>query len=435
MGMVVETCQPVLINDYPHWSNRSEVHREGPWQAFLAVPLMIGGQLVGAIGIVQTEPGRKFSLSDQRLLNLYAQQAAVAIRNARLYQAAKEAAARRSVLHQVSQQIVAASLDPEEIYEAIHQAASKLMPTEAFVITLLNEAKSVIEAVYLVDRLGRAPCTHVAVDEGLSGRVIATGTTLYIRDMLVELQKPGSEQIESVHFGDPEEVRSILAVPMRLGGKVVGMLSAQSYEPDAYSTEDQYLLEMLASYAAISLDNARLFKEVQRLAITDALTEVNNRRQLFELGQREFNRACRFERPLSAIMLDVDHFKRVNDRLGHAAGDQVLFLLAQGLQQNIRDIDILGRYGGEEFVVLLPETSLPEAMEAAERLRAQVEGALAQSEYGWLAITISMGVACLSPGIQDLSFLIAHADQAMYDAKNAGRNRVASRQIGGYTSS
>jgi diguanylate cyclase (GGDEF)-like protein len=182
---------------------------------------------------------------------------------------------------------------------------------------------------------------------------------------------------------------------------------------------------MLASYAAIALENYRLFGEVQRLAITDALTGLYNRRHLDELGLREFIRARRFERPLAALMIDIDHFKRVNDSFGHAAGDQVLASLAQRLQAIVREVDILGRYGGEEFVALLPETNRESAIGVAERMRSEVERMLPVIGETEITITVSIGIAMLTPGVADLRSLVADADAALYIAKRAGRNQVA----------
>ena len=424
MGRVAETCLPVIVYDYNRWGERSPQYTGGNWHTVVAVPLLVGGRLLGAIGIVDSNQKRQFSTSDQHLLNLFAQQAAIAVENARLYQSAREAADRRIALHKVSQQIVAASLEPEEIYTAIHQAAAQLMPAEAFVITLLDEASQMIEAVYLVDQAGRTPVQRMPAHTGLSGKVIDTEQSLYIED-IVEETSGHSALSGSIHFGDPEEeVRSILAVPMRLRGAVKGMLSAQSYRPCAFNPEDQYLLEMLASYAAIALDNARLFGEVQQLAITDSVTGIYNHRHLFELAQREFIRARRFKRPLSAIMLDIDHFKRVNDTYLHDTGNQVLYALAQRLQASIREVDILGRYGGEEFTMILPESDLAAAYLLAERLRSETAAVPFLTDKGAIEITVSLGVATLTEDHRDLQSLVKRADAAMYEAKHAGRNRV-----------
>ncbi|MEW5719839.1 MAG: GGDEF domain-containing protein, partial [Chloroflexota bacterium] len=144
----------------------------------------------------------------------------------------------------------------------------------------------------------------------------------------------------------------------------------------------------------------------------------------FQLGQRDVERALRFKRPLTAIMLDIDHFKNVNDTHGHPAGDRVLRALTECCRENVRTIDIVGRYGGEEFVLLLPETDLTDAIQVAERLRVSAASASVSFGRERLRFTISLGIAELTADIPNLAALIERADQAQYLAKQSGRNRV-----------
>jgi diguanylate cyclase (GGDEF)-like protein len=156
----------------------------------------------------------------------------------------------------------------------------------------------------------------------------------------------------------------------------------------------------------------------------DYLTGIYNRRGLFELGKREVERAVRFGHPLSLIIIDIDHFKDVNDTYGHAAGDQVLQLMAKLCLNNIREIDIIGRYGGEEFVILLPESSAPDACIVAERLCSLVAGEPFSTPGGDIPITISLGVSTVDENNESLEGLIKQADKSLYKAKLLGRNRV-----------
>jgi diguanylate cyclase (GGDEF)-like protein len=417
MGKVSQTLEPMIVQDYQTWEGRSNQYQQFPWHAAVAAPLLFGGKLVGSLGVIDQDPHRQFTQSDEHLLTLFAQQAAIAVQNARLYQSAKAAAARRAILHNVSQEIISANLDNEAVYKAIHHAATKIMPTEAFVISRLDPVSEVILAAYLVDRSGRVPPITLPAGRGFSGYVIATGKSLLIDDVT------DFEEIESLQFGDPQDVSSVLAVPMRLGGRVTGMLSAQCYRVNAYSEEDRYLLEMLAAYAAIALENTRLFGELQHMAVTDPLTGLSNRRQLFELGQREFSRSRRFNRPLSAIMIDADNFKEVNDNFGHAVGDEILIVLSQRLRESIREIDILGRYGGDEFAVVLPETEEASAGCAAERLLMCINKPI-PTAMGEAVIRVSVGVAAMRSETPSLEALMIRADTAMYTAKKAGGNRV-----------
>jgi diguanylate cyclase (GGDEF)-like protein/PAS domain S-box-containing protein len=171
--------------------------------------------------------------------------------------------------------------------------------------------------------------------------------------------------------------------------------------------------------------------ELERRAQTDALTGLNNRRHFYELAEQELARARRYGKPLAALMLDVDHFKRFNDTYGHHVGDAVLRKLSEVCTRTLREIDVIGRFGGEEFAVLLPETAAEQAMEAAERLRLAVTGASIQIEGGEaLCFTVSIGMSGLALTDGDIDAVLKRADAALYEAKNAGRNRVCGKTAG-----
>ena len=167
-----------------------------------------------------------------------------------------------------------------------------------------------------------------------------------------------------------------------------------------------------------------LLKRISRMAETDPLTGVPNRRQVIEMGQRLMMRCYQDSRPYAMLLLDLDGFKQINDRHGHTAGDKALCSVAQALRRNLRPGDHLGRYGGEEFAVILPDTDTDEAGRVAERLRAAVAGLEPDWASGAARVTLSGGIAFATPGRSDFSQLMVRADQALYRAKNAGRNRI-----------
>ncbi len=212
----------------------------------------------------------------------------------------------------------------------------------------------------------------------------------------------------------------------------------RNHEVD-FRTKDGRLLTVLGSSTHIDIDNKpfwlvqfrditelkRLRTELEKQAHTDFLTGLATRGFFLDLANSELARARRYAKPLSLLMLDVDHFKLFNDTHGHLAGDEALRCLSRICQDVLREVDIVGRFGGEEFAIFLPETSVDQAWEVAERLRGQV----AQTPVIWLenkklAMTISVGVTELQPADTDLDHLFARADQALYEAKNKGRNQV-----------
>jgi diguanylate cyclase (GGDEF)-like protein len=226
--------------------------------------------------------------------------------------------------------------------------------------------------------------------------------------------------------------------PLIAKGKVIGIIN---FWGKNLLGENSSTLAIFANQVASALENARLYtaekehtetltaslKETQHLAITDSLTQLHNRRHLYTLGKLEFKRAQRHATPLSLLMIDIDHFKKINDSYSHATGDQVLVDFAQELRKKTRDIDIIGRYGGEEFVVILPSTPQKDAAELAERLRHQIEEKITPATADEkMMITVSIGVASLDEEIHSLESLLDTADTALYEAKRSGRNRVFS---------
>lgn len=183
----------------------------------------------------------------------------------------------------------------------------------------------------------------------------------------------------------------------------------------------------LAYYAAIERDLTeykRLQSHLENMATTDSLTTLPNRAALMDCAAKEFDRARRYIHPLSVVMIDVDHFKSVNDKHGHAVGDQVLRALGEICQRGLRGSDLLGRVGGEEFVLLLPDTPQANAAYVAERMREQLAKSPITMGTLTLAVTASFGVACLSEQDADFSAILKRADEAMYLAKQNGRNQV-----------
>ncbi len=193
---------------------------------------------------------------------------------------------------------------------------------------------------------------------------------------------------------------------------------------------DDYLIKPfdrneLMARLAIGERILKLEERLEQMATHDALTNLLNRRALYAGAQTELNRSVRENSPLSLIMLDIDHFKSVNDAYGHPAGDKALCLVAETLVQNKRDYDLVGRWGGEEFLALLPKTSLADAGTIAERFRAGIEAArLQMPDGGAVNFTVSLGVSSTAFGSLDIEELIHQADKALYLAKNSGRNRV-----------
>lgn len=253
---------------------------------------------------------------------------------------------------------------------------------------------------------------------GYVARSVRERTPLLIPDLHADPSNVAGSLPES------KEVHSAIVAPLILKGQVLGAISLEATQPMAFSESDLRLLVSFAATATAAIHNARLHAEVQKLAITDALTGLYNRRGLFELGQREVERSRRYKRPLVAVMMDIDRFKYINDVYGHAIGDQVLQVVAKRCADNLRRIDILGRLGGDEFTILLPETDMFTASHVAERVRKCVSERPIMTDETPINVSVSMGVARATSATPDLEILITRADSAMYQAKREGGNRV-----------
>lgn len=272
-------------------------------RSLLILPLVSSGNLRALI-FIQQDQAVRFSLTEIELARTLTNQASIALENARLYQSTLSTAERFSILNQASYQ-VSTNLDPEQIYVAVHKAAQRLMPVESFVISLLDEETDEIEGVYLVDDDRRSPITRIPRNQGLSGQVIASGQPLLLQGA------ESVEKMESVVYGKPDTPQSILAVPMMLSGRTIGMLSAQSYHSNVYTEDDVQILSTLANQAAVAIQNGRLFNETERLARELEMRVVDRTAEL----QREQQNTETLLRILTEVSSSLDLDRALNRTL------------------------------------------------------------------------------------------------------------------------
>jgi two-component system cell cycle response regulator len=227
--------------------------------------------------------------------------------------------------------------------------------------------------------------------------------------------------------GTEEALGGFASFPVETNNRLAGMLVVTGRAVERMTPETRSFLAQVANQAHIVMENSRLFERVRNLAIRDSLTDLFNHRHILDLVAHEFERVGRYQSTLSVLMIDVDHFKRINDEHGHPAGDAVLREMAHLLRQTLRTTDALGRTGGEEFVAVLPHTGPEEARQTAERIRHCVQQRRFRAGEAEVSISVSLGMAsCPSPTIESADALLREADKALYRAKEAGRNRVAS---------
>ena len=402
----------------------------------LFVPVRSGTRTIGVLSI-QSYRWHAYDNHSLETLKTLSNHCAGALERIWAQEALMQLVERLKVLYQAAHAI-SASLDMDELCNAIYNTVEQVMSCDDFVIDGYDAKTNEIVPIYAIEYPRKRVITEkYFADHGMAGRIVHTQKPLCFNSV-AEMNASG---INFEYYGGDEntdQAQSILAVPMILHGQIVGMISAQSYKENAYTHDDTYLLELLASHAAIAIENSRLFTTIQTLADTDPLTKTLTRRKYFEIAEREFNRAKRYFQNLSVIMLDVDEFKKFNDRFGHQVGDLVLKLVAAQCKSSLREQDILGRLGGEEFAVALPGTGLEQAVQVATRLCKLVEeanleeaGHLFELETGEtfdkkeLKVTVSVGVATYDETCKNIDGLMEHADHAMYSVKHTGRNRIS----------
>jgi diguanylate cyclase (GGDEF)-like protein len=229
---------------------------------------------------------------------------------------------------------------------------------------------------------------------------------------------------QSVAIPDMKQIHSLVCVPIESHGIVIGVINILSTTPDFFTPLHTERITVFASQAAVAMENAQLYEKAKLLSVTDPLTELFNMRYFHDFASLEFERVRRYSRTLSVAMVDIDHFKVINDTHGHGIGDLVLREISARIKNSIRTVDVVARYGGDEFIILMPETALNEARQVAERVwRAVAESAIEKAGDP-VSVTLSIGIAEMKKGINSLDELIKCADQSLYKAKSSGTNRI-----------
>ncbi len=376
----------------------------------LAVPLIVRDEVVGVLDC-QSDQEEFFDAGTIDLLTLFSTQASIALQNAKLYSNEQRKTAQLEAINAIARQTTAV-LDIGELLQRSAHFILQSFAVDHIAMLLLEDGVPVLRAHEgrLTPRIQTG--SQVLPAAGLCARAIASGKPVTENDVSrVEGYVPGFE-----------ETRSEMCLPLVSLGETLGVLTVESAKANAFSAADVQPLESVADICAAAIQNARYFERVRQLAYLDGLTGMFNRRY-FELRiAEEIERAQRYDNELSVVMIDIDNFKKLNDEFGHLLGDEALRQAATIFSQNLRKVDIACRYGGEEFVILAPQTSGDHAHAVAEKLRRVVEG--------WSfpgvprPVTITAGVSSFPANGRTRDELVKAADEALYRAKQDGRNRV-----------
>ena len=317
---------------------------------------------------------------------------------------------------------IGSTLDLPLFLPIVFEQLSRFIKMEHFGVTLRVPGSLEWEAVFAINPAPDTIEKRLPFQYGASGYVIETGEPLMLNSMADVV---AFETYHDRPLGLPD-LHAIMAVPLVAAREVIGALVTYSQnEEEIYSDEDFELFTSVGRQIAVGLQNARLYAQVQEMATTDMLTGVATRRHFLQQAEHEIERYERYSVPFTFIMLDIDHFKSVNDTLGHRHGDMVLSQVGQILRDTIRKVDHVGRLGGEEFAILLTDTPLKEGALVAERICRQLDETRVDTPSGAVHVTVSVGVCGPQPGKGTLEDMLVLSDRAMYAAKNAGRNRIS----------
>ncbi len=287
---------------------------------------------------------------------------------------------------------------------------------EECILYLFGEESATLQRAYSTGNIKDIDLFEQRANSTIVEKVLRTGTPYINNSYSFELKVPFSK--ESVF------IRSILCYPLQRRGEKIGVIELINKSSGAFTSEDQALIEMMLHPLAIAIRTVDMFENAERLTITDDLTKLFNYRYLMKYLQADVKRCLRYKKKVSLLFIDVDGFKRINDTFGHLVGSQALAEMGQVFKRIVRETDVVGRYGGDEFVIVLPETPLNGAMVIAERIRKKVEECEFVAQNLSIRLTVSLGVANCPKHTLTAEGLIKKADAAMYRAKELSKNSI-----------
>ena len=324
------------------------------------------------------------------------------------------------IFHDVAKALTS-SLDIDTILQTIlEKIAAYFHPTTWALLMRDGERQELFYSVAVGRGCDSVNALKLRTGQSLARWVIEQGESIVISDVNEDPRIDGGSKDE--FFAGP---CSVVCIPVRTAGKVLGLMELVNSDMQIYSRREM-LLQALADYAAIAIENARAMQRIQELSITDDCTGLYNARHLTTVLADEVPRSQRFGYEFSVLFLDLDHFKRINDEYGHLNGSKLLSQFGRHLRENLRLVDAAFRYGGDEFVVLLPQTSKDAAILVARRLMSTFRTTTwLASEAVSLAITASVGIATYPQDGATSQAIVQRADEMMYRVKQSGRNNIA----------
>jgi diguanylate cyclase (GGDEF)-like protein len=392
------------------WEQEKETITAAEIELFM--PVISRDKLVSILVLSRKQSGR-YLLEDISLLEDITSRVAVSLERGYLHEEVRQREEELSLISHLAT-IMTSSLDVHQIYDSFIRELKKVMDVDWAAIALVEGEE--LNLLALTSEIGSAWQTG----DRLPLKGTATEWVVTHKAALIEPNLTQESKFWTGKYHLKQGVQSLVFLPLLVGGEAIGSLCIASRHPNAYSQSQVQLLSQLASRIAMSIENARLYAQAEQRARIDELTGLWNRRHLMERIQVEIGRHSRYGGAFSLIILDLDSFKAFNDSYGHIAGDKLLKQLGTVLKGAIRDVDEAYRYGGDEFAILLPQTSVKDAREVAERVRRRIASEI---KAGGTSMTASLGLASWPVDGIAINEVINAADKALYYAKQSGGNQ------------
>ena len=407
-GEILKSKRALTVSDIGTYKNVNPVAIEKKRVSVAGIPLVARGHVIGILFLNSHTP-RAFTQLELDYVTLLSNQTAMALDNVMLDNIVKRETKETALLYEVSQSLIS-TLDFDQLLKNILQHLKETFDFLNISVLLVDEEQQTLYT--------HASISYSPEDNNLRLKIGKDGITGHVAESKRMYYSPDVQK-DNYYVAGNNKTRSEVCFPLLIGERLIGVLDVESARVDGFAPDALRLLSSLSAQIAIAIDNARLYAETKKLSLTDPLTALSNRRSFDIFIDAEIRRAERYRRTFVVMMIDFDNFKNYNDKYGHTAGDAVLQRLSKIMKEVIRDVDFLCRYGGDEFVSILPETDASYALDVAERMRKKIAALKIQPK-----ITLSIGIASFPHDARDKSKLIDLADQACYEAKQRGGNRV-----------
>jgi diguanylate cyclase (GGDEF)-like protein len=427
-GHVFREGRPIIIRDEADWQRYPWIERgddNNPPLSALVVPMRVGARTIGVIA-AQSARANAYGERDRDVLVAIAEQAAIAVENSQHLTRADQRARELQLLAEVSRAL-SSQLSIRALCQTVCNEVRRVMDAQVFFVALTADDGASMRLEFAIEGDELLESEPVKLENTFARRVLETREPLVIQTSREITQTPH----RTIRRSDRGAVRSLAMAPLRLADRCIGVMSAQSYNERAFDETSVRLLTAIGEQLALAVQNAQLFGDAKSRADRDPLTNLFHHRYLKTRLEEEIAQSRFTNRPLVVLMMDIDNFKLVNDTYGHPVGDDALRMLTGVLQATCRGSDVIGRYGGDEFMIILPDTDVEQGMRIAERIETEVAGRSLHLHDGTtIPLRCSIGLASVPQDGRSPSEIIAKADAALYQSKRQGRPMGRLQRVG-----